>query len=118
VRLYSLDEVLEHYVFSDGRIVSMSCDYLNNSILVSLDLRKRSEGKLVPAKLSVRFIEVFELDVVEHFSTSGQYSDIVLQKGAEGDVYASFDPIDNSGKASEGDNFIIRAKSCEFFLED
>jgi hypothetical protein len=100
VKLYSLDEVLERYIFPDGRIVSMSCDYLRNSILVSLNLRKRSEGKIIPANLSVRFIEVFELDVVEHFGASGQYSDIVLQRSAEGDVYASFDPIDNSGKAS------------------
>jgi hypothetical protein len=104
----------DQYIFADGKIVSVAFDYADKTIEMKLQIRKRAKKKYLPCSILIRFRDVIEVDVLENFSTSGNYSDIVLVNQSDNQVYASFDPFGNSGQPDERDNFVIRAADCEF----
>jgi hypothetical protein len=99
------------HIFSDGKVLYMSCNYNENTIELRLEVRKFVGKQIVPCTVSLRFIRVIELDVLDGFDTTGNYSDVVLKKLTNG-LYASFDPFGNSGEPNENDNFVIKAENC------
>jgi len=103
----------DRYIFADGKIISVAFEYTDNTVEMKLQIRKRAKKKFLPCTVLIRFQDVSEVDVLEDFSTSGNYSDIVLVQ-SDNQVYASFDPFGNSGQPDERDNFVIRAADCEF----
>ncbi len=102
----------DQFIFSDGKIFSMACDYVRGTIELRLGVRKHAGQKILPCIVALCFEKVTELDVLEDFTTAGNYSDMVLTKMPNGKVYASFDPFDNSGEPNESDNFVIKAETC------
>jgi hypothetical protein len=100
------------YIFADGKIISMTSNYSESSIELKLQIRKWVEKKIVPCFVTLRFENVDELDILEDFSTAGNYSDVVLVKITDEEFYASFDPFGNSGEPNESDNFVIKARKC------
>ena len=102
----------DQYIFSDGKINSMTCNYAENTIELRLQIRKQVEEQIVECGICLRFENVTELDVLEDFGTSGSYSDIVFIQQSDKQFYLSFDPYGNSGEPNESDNFVIRAGNC------
>lgn len=102
----------DQYIFSDGKVVSMTCNYMDNTVELILQIRKKLEKQVVPCVVWLRFESVSKLDVLEDFDTSGNYSDVVFVQQPDKLFYISFDPFGNSGKPNESDNFIIIAAKC------
>ena len=102
----------DQFIFSDGKILSILCDYSINTIELRLEVRKYDRKKIVPCIVTLRFLKVRELDILEDFGTSGTYSDIILTHLTDTEVYASFDPFSNSGEPNENDNLVIKAATC------
>ena len=100
------------YIFADGKIISMTSNYADSSIELELQIRKWVEKKVVPCIVTLRFENVYKLDILDDFSTAGNYSDVVLVKLTDNKFYASFDPFGNSGEPNESDNFVIKAANC------
>ena len=105
-------ESFDQYIFSDGEVVSMTCNYTDNAIELRLQIRKKLKKQFVPCVVWLRFQRVSKLDVSEDFNTSGKYSDIVFVQQSDKLFYISFDPFGNSGEPNESDNFIIIAANC------
>ena len=103
----------DDFIFSDGQVLSVVCNFANSIIEVKLQVRKRVAKQIVPCMVCLRFEMVARLDLQESFPTSGDYSDIVLMKQSETRFYASFDPFGNSGEPHERDNFVIEAANCK-----
>jgi hypothetical protein len=106
------DEKFEQYIFSDGKIVSMTCNFSDNLIELRLQVRKKIGKQIFPCFVRLQFVGVVELDLLESFDAAGNYSDVVLVKVSENHFYASFDPFGNSGEPNENDNFVINSTSC------
>ena len=102
----------DKYIFSDGKVLSMTCNYADNTIVLKLQIRKKVENQVVFCAVRLRFENVSKLDLLEYFETSGNYSDIVFVQQSDKLFYLSFDPFGNSGEPNESDNFIITAANC------
>lgn len=100
------------YILSDGKILRMTCDFEQNQIELQLQVRKYVQKKILSCNIILYFENVSELDLLDNFDYSGNYSDIVLVKIAENQIYVSLDPYGNSGQPHESDNFVIKAASC------
>jgi len=100
------------YIFSDGKILSMACDHEGSTIDLRLRVRKYIEKQIEPCVILLHFEGVIELDILDDFGTSGNYSDIVLVRLPNNQFNTSFDPYGNSGEPKEGDNFVIKAENC------
>ncbi len=102
-------ENFDQYIFSDGKVISMTCNFTDNTIELRLQIRKKLKKLIKNCTVSLRLENVSNLDVVEDFDTSGNYSDIVFVQQADKLFYISFDPYGNSGEPNESDNFTITA---------
>lgn len=102
----------DQYIFSDGKLINMICNYAESTIDLRLQIRKQQMEQVVACGIRLRFENVTELDVLEDFSTSGNYSNIVFIQQPDKQFYLSFDPYGNSGEPNESDNFVIRAQNC------
>ena len=99
------------YILTDGKLLSMTCNYQDNTIQLKLQVRKIIDKEIRPCTVSMYFEGVKELDVLDEFGTTGNYSDLVLTKLPDGLIYASFDPYGNSGEPNDNDNFVIKAEN-------
>ena len=102
----------DNFIFSDGQIISVVCNFSESTIEVKLQVRKRVAKQVVPCVICLQFEKVTEFDVLEDFGTSGNYSDVVLVRQSDTQFYASFDPFGNSGEPDERDNLVIKAGDC------
>ena len=100
------------YIFADGTIISLTSSYADSSVELKLQIRKWVQKQIVPCIVTLRFENVVEFDILEDFSTAGNYSDVVLVKLNDNQFYASFDPFGNSGEPNESDNFVIKSAKC------
>jgi len=105
--------IFDKYIFSDGQVLSVVCNFADSTIEVKLKVRKRVAKQVVPCIVCLRFENVIEFDVLDDFGTSGNYSDVVLVRQSDTQFYASFDPFDNSGEPNDGDNFVVKAGDCK-----
>lgn len=105
--------VFDKFIFSDGQILSVVCNFAESLIEVNVQVRKMLAKQVLPCVICLRFEKVTEFDVLEDFGTSGNYSDVVLVQLADKTFYASFDPFGNSGEPDERDNFVIKAVDCK-----
>jgi len=109
-----IDKALfDSFIFSDGQVLNVVCNFADSTIEVKLQIRKRVAKQIVPCVVCLRFENVTEFDVLEDFGTSGNYSDVVLVRQPDTQFYASFDPFGNSGEPNERDNFVIKAGDCK-----
>ena len=102
-------ENFDQYIFSDGKVVSMTCNFTENTIELRLQIRKKLKKLIKPCIVWLRLENVSNLDVLDDFDTWGNYSDIVFVQQADKLFYISFDPYGNSGEPNESDNFTITA---------
>ena len=109
-------ESFDQYIFSDGKVVSMTCNFADNTIELRLQIRKKLKKQIKQCIVWLRLENVSNLDVLEDFDTSGNYSDIVFVQQSDKLFYISFDPYGNSGERNESDNFTITA--ANFIIEE
>jgi hypothetical protein len=53
----------DKYIFSDGKVLSMTCNYADNTIVLKLQIRKKVENQVVSCAVRLRFENVSKLDL-------------------------------------------------------
>ena len=115
----TLEEIYQGYALNDGQIISFEMTYsIDSTITIVLQVRKHQhKQQYEPSRITLMFQQVTEIDLLEDFTTQGNYSDVVLARLSDNQFYLSLDPFDNSGEPSDNDNFVIKAKQLSFIDE-